>query len=108
MAAQLRLPLVLPTCTLILIFYCKLPSRCQLNDLLFFHEEYRATVINGGIAFFGYVLAVFFFNIFDLKCVARVMATAIGIWILPLPSVISTFWIPWKIRKSTIWNTTNF
>merc|ERR1712151_296048 len=99
--------LMFPTCSMILIAYCKLPSRSQLNDSLFFHEEYRATAINVGIALFGYALTIISYQLFDFE-VGRVMTNVIGISMLPLPSVISTIWIPYKIRKSDIWNTGNF
>lgn len=92
--------LLIPPVTLTLIVYYKTPKK--LDDLFYFHAEYRTTIITMCFGYFVYVCCILAW-MFGLEEFSKILGLFLPIFILSVPSLISTVAIPLKIRSNVIW-----
>lgn len=89
---------------ILLINWSYLKSPKQLCDLLFFHFEFKATIIAYIVAYvvFVCILAVLMLFSGD-RNIALVLARIAMLGGAAIPSYLSTIYIPYKIRSSPYW-----
>ena len=81
--------------------YWKSPKR--LGDTIFLHYEYQITAITWFIGYVVYVATTLMMFYSGFTLFGFMMMSISSICILSISSLVSTLWIPCKIRSSPIW-----